>query len=75
VEYAENLKMSREDRKMYVSIFEEVYTQRGMEKGMEEGAKAKAVEIAKNLLSRGVSSDIIAESSGLSPEEVRSLMN
>ncbi|MDR1241261.1 MAG: hypothetical protein LBM00_00520 [Deltaproteobacteria bacterium] len=79
VEYVENLKMSREDREMYVSIFEEVYTERGMEKGMEkgmeEGAKAKAVEIAKNLLAEGVSPDVISRTSGLSLEEVRSLMN
>jgi predicted transposase/invertase (TIGR01784 family) len=60
---------------MYVSIFEEVYTERGIERGREEGVKTKAVEMSKKLLSHGVSPEIIAESSGLSPEEVRSLMS
>ncbi|MDR3280902.1 MAG: hypothetical protein LBT23_10350 [Synergistaceae bacterium] len=71
VEHVENLKMSGEDREMYKSIFEEVYTERGR----QDGERKKAVEIAKNLLSHGISPDIIAESSGLSKTEIQALMN
>jgi SOS response regulatory protein OraA/RecX len=33
------------------------------------------VEVARNLLARGFSSDIIAESTGLSQEKISELMN
>ena len=44
---------------------------RGMEKGMEKGKE----EMAKNLLTNGVSPDIIAKSAGLTVEQVRRLIN
>jgi predicted transposase/invertase (TIGR01784 family) len=47
---------------------------KGIEQGIEKGEKKKAVEMAKNLLSYGVSPDIIAESSGLSLDVIQSLM-
>jgi predicted transposase/invertase (TIGR01784 family) len=45
--------------------------QRGMEKGEEKGK----LELARNLLARGISPDIIAESAGLPQEKIRKLMN
>ena len=47
----------------------------GRKEGREEGREEGKLEMAKNLLSRGVSPDIIAESSGLTPDAVQSLMN
>jgi predicted transposase/invertase (TIGR01784 family) len=44
-----------------------------MKEGMEKGKQEKAFEIAKNLLVRGISPDIIAESSGLSIDELKTL--
>jgi predicted transposase/invertase (TIGR01784 family) len=38
--------------------------------GREEGQKEKAVEIAKSLLNKGISIDIIAETTGLAKEEI-----
>ena len=43
------------------------------EEGREEGKEIQAQETAKALLSFGVSEEIIAKSTGLSPEEVRAL--
>jgi len=56
---------------MYKSIFEEVYTERGRQDGE---AKAR-VEMVKNLLAEGISPDIIERTSGLSQDDIRSLMN
>ncbi|MDR1651363.1 MAG: hypothetical protein LBR87_06225 [Synergistaceae bacterium] len=69
VGYLEQL--DREGKIVYVSIAEEYYTKKGIEKGIEEGR----LEVARNLLARGVSLDIIAESAGLSPEKIRELMS
>jgi uncharacterized protein YeeX (DUF496 family) len=75
VEYVKNLKMSREDREMYKSVFERVYTEEGVQEGIIKGEAKARVEMAKNLLSHGVSPDIIADSSGLSKTEIQALMN
>jgi hypothetical protein len=103
VEYVENLQMNREDREMYVSIFEEVYTERGMKKGVEKGmergmkegmergrkegmerGRKEGVEkgrneakkeIAKNFLAEGTPPEIVAKNTGLSLDNVRSLMD
>ena len=45
----------------------------GMEKGMEEGKKQNAIEMAKILKEKGVAIDIIAESSGLTEEQINAL--
>ena len=47
----------------------------GMEKGEQKGAKNQAWETARALLDLDVEEDIIVKSTGLSPEEVRSLKN
>jgi predicted transposase/invertase (TIGR01784 family) len=49
--------------------------EKGREEGRGEGEKKKAVEMAKNLLARGISPEIKAESSGLSQSDIQALMN
>ena len=43
--------------------------QRGLKRGREEGR----TEIARNMKAKGLSVDLIAECSGLSPEEIAKL--
>lgn len=45
----------------------------GREKGLLEGEKRKAIEIAKNMLSLGIEVSVIAKASGLSESEVEAL--
>ena len=45
----------------------------GKADGLEEGAKAEKIEIAKNLLKKGVYIDLVSESTGLSIEELEEL--
>ena len=45
----------------------------GKAEGIEEGAKAEKIEIAKNLLKSKVSFDLVSESTGLSVEEIEEL--
>ena len=45
----------------------------GLAEGRVEGARQKAIEAAKNFIRNNVNINIIANSSGLSPEEVRQL--
>jgi hypothetical protein len=79
VEYVKNLKMSKEDREMYASVFERVYReeglQEGIEKGIEKGIKSGKEEVAKNLLADGISLEVVARNTGLSAEDIRALMN
>jgi hypothetical protein len=49
--------------------------QKGKREGLREGIYAGKKEMAKNLLARGVSPDIVAESSGLSRDDIKALMN
>ncbi|NSM56865.1 Rpn family recombination-promoting nuclease/putative transposase [Wolbachia endosymbiont of Atemnus politus] len=45
----------------------------GIEKGTAKGRKEREMEVAKNLLKAGVSIDLIAESTGLSIDEIEKL--
>ena len=47
--------------------------ERGLEIGIKQGSKIKAIDIAKNLKKAGISIDIISESSGLSIKEINDL--
>ncbi|MDR1885335.1 MAG: hypothetical protein LBQ56_03610, partial [Synergistaceae bacterium] len=49
--------------------------QRGREDGMEKGRLEGRLEVASNLLARGIAPDIVAESTSLPLEKVRELMN
>jgi predicted transposase/invertase (TIGR01784 family) len=48
-------------------------TEKGIEKGLVEGEKRKAIEIAKDMLSFGIEVSVIAKTSGLTESEVESL--
>jgi predicted transposase/invertase (TIGR01784 family) len=48
-------------------------TEKGIEKGIEKGAMQKQIEIAKNLLGKGLSIDLIHETTGLDRETIQSL--
>ena len=47
----------------------------GYKTGKEEGIKQKAIEIAKNLLEKNISIEIIVETTGLTQEEVEKIKN
>ncbi|MGL9717671.1 MAG: Rpn family recombination-promoting nuclease/putative transposase, partial [Wolbachia sp.] len=47
--------------------------ERGIQIGHEKGRKEREIEVAKNLLKAGVSIDLIAESTGLSLDEIEQL--
>nr|WP_253303189.1 hypothetical protein [Wolbachia endosymbiont of Phyllotreta cruciferae] len=48
-------------------------TEKGILIGHEKGRKAEKIEVAKNLLKAGVSIDIIAQTTGLTVNEVKDL--
>ncbi len=52
----------------------EVAKEEGIEVGFSQGQLQKAREMAKVLLSKGIEPSIIAESSGLSEEEIARLL-
>ncbi len=45
----------------------------GRAEGLAEGERKKAVETARNLLTKGINPDIIAECTGLSSQKVKDL--
>jgi len=45
-----------------------------LERGLEQGRKEEKIETAKNLLKNGISLEIIMKSTGLSEEELNSLL-
>ena len=82
-EYHQEIMEFEEEKKMrYVTTAERIGMKKGMKKGMEkgmekgriEGGLKKATKTAKNLLSFNVlTSEQIAQATGLTPEEVREL--
>ena len=45
----------------------------GLSQGITQGEHKKAVETAKSMMQRNISIDIVAECTGLSPEEIEKL--
>jgi predicted transposase/invertase (TIGR01784 family) len=45
----------------------------GLSRGISQGAHQKAIETAKSMMQRNISIDIVAECTGLSPEEIEKL--
>ncbi|MDR1481360.1 MAG: hypothetical protein LBI74_01905 [Synergistaceae bacterium] len=56
---------------MYIPFYELDAAEEVEKRGIEKGK----LEVARNLLARGISPDIIAESAGLPKEKIRELMN
>jgi predicted transposase/invertase (TIGR01784 family) len=44
-----------------------------MEKGIEKGKEEMAEKMARNLLSKGISPDVIAQSAGMPVEKIQAL--
>jgi hypothetical protein len=61
--------MKRGEENMYKSVFERVYTAKGMEKGIAQGR----TEVARNMLRKGFSIDSVVECTTLPRREVESL--
>ena len=53
----------------------EVWKEEGREEGIEKGREEGIEKVARNLLRNGISSDIIAKSTGLSMDKIRALMS
>jgi predicted transposase/invertase (TIGR01784 family) len=65
------LQLDREGRIVYIPLLEREKAKELIESGVEKGK----LEFARNLLVRGISPDIIAESAGLPLEKIREIMN
>jgi predicted transposase/invertase (TIGR01784 family) len=46
---------------------------KGKKEGLKEGQQQKALEIARSLLAKGIEPIIVAETTGLSPDELAAL--
>jgi predicted transposase/invertase (TIGR01784 family) len=74
----EFLSQDREARRLYEERQKYLHDEASMiewatEKGIAEGEKRKAIEIAKNMLSFGIEVSIIVKTSGLTESEVEAL--
>ncbi|MET3937622.1 putative transposase/invertase (TIGR01784 family) [Paenibacillus sp. PvP094] len=74
----EFLSQDREARRLYEERQKYLHDEASMiewatEKGLVEGEKRKAIEIAKNMLSLGIEVSVISKASGLSESEVEAL--
>jgi len=61
------------DRQQMIYDAKQEARQEGLQEGRQEGRQEKTLEVAKNLKANGVAIDIIAQSTGLSPEEIANL--
>ncbi|MDR2179036.1 MAG: hypothetical protein LBP21_01885 [Synergistaceae bacterium] len=62
---------SKEGKAMYIPLIMRDSAAAIKQSGIEEGK----LEVARNLLARGVSPDIVTESSGMSLDQIQGLMN
>ena len=74
----EFLGQDREARRLYEERQKYLHDEASMiewatEKGLVEGEKRKAIEIAKNMLSVGIEVSVIAKTSGLTKPEIEAL--
>jgi predicted transposase YdaD len=72
-EYRDQL--SKEGKIVYIPLGERELAREIEQRGMSKGKEEARVEIARNFLTNGVSPDIIAQSTGLPIERIRSLIN
>jgi predicted transposase/invertase (TIGR01784 family) len=71
-EYQEQL--DKGGKIVYISIAEEYYTEKGIEKGIAQGVEKEKCEIAKKLFARGESPESISEITELPIDQVRGLI-
>jgi predicted transposase/invertase (TIGR01784 family) len=71
-QYEESLKYYR-DLKNVVDTSKEEGKEEGKIEGKIEGKAERSIEVARNLITQGVSSDVIAKATGLSKEEIENL--
>ena len=71
VKYEEE--MEREGKVMYVSLREQVYTERAIEQGKQEGRQEMAQQTVRGMKSLGLPIDAIAKVTGLSEAEIERL--
>ncbi len=70
--YDESLKVYRDNLAVREFNIREGF-EKGMEKGMEKGRAEERIKIAHDLKAAGVSTEIIAKTTGLTTEEIESL--
>jgi len=68
----ERYELSLKDKRDWASAIETA-VEEGREKGMEEGVKAGVLEVARNLKRTGLDVALIAQTTGLTPEEIEKL--
>ena len=78
-ELVDRLKISPQERKDYMTLSEMIQENReegqaeGIEEGLSQGEQKKALETAKNFLTKDIAPAIIAECTGLTLEQVLAL--
>jgi hypothetical protein len=76
LEYKQKLHELEEEKNMsYVTSFERLSRQEGLEQGLEQGDHYRAVVIAKKLIAQGKSIQYIQDLTGLSEKEVMDLVD
>ncbi|GHV40520.1 hypothetical protein FACS1894187_21520 [Synergistales bacterium] len=80
VKYSEILRQYKEEGKnMYIPIAlrdqADDLLARGRKEGMEKGREEGRLEVARNLLTNGIPTDIIVKSTGLPLDQVQGMMN
>ncbi|WP_245611115.1 Rpn family recombination-promoting nuclease/putative transposase [Wolbachia endosymbiont (group A) of Nomada flava] len=77
IAYEQEIKRIRDEQAVLAQKLDDA-TEKGREEGIlighEKGRKAEKIEVAKNLLKAGVSIDIIAQTTGLTVNEVKDLI-
>jgi len=70
-------KMERYERNCRLAYAEKIGLEKGMKKGIkqgiEQGANQKQLEIAKNMLSKGIPDELIISCTNLSLEELKTI--
>jgi predicted transposase/invertase (TIGR01784 family) len=69
------LRLEEEQKMPYIPTWERRAEKKGKIEGIEIGEKNTTERMARELLKRGVSLDIVAQSSGLPPEELKKLID
>ena len=78
MEQAEFANMSFEEQEKYIASMKQKWDYKNTldfaeQKGLERGREERSVEIARQMLTMGLSSDIIAQATGLTEEQIKAL--